>query len=290
VLRTSGRKDVRVRADLLACPHCRGDLELAGKSLRCPRGHSFDVARQGYVTLTPGGALRHHGDTRAMVAARAAFLAGGRFDPILAHVADLAALPAEVPGAVIDVGAGSGHYLARVLDSQPGRAGLALDASRPAAAMSARAHARADAVVCDVWGELPVRTGVAAVVLNVFAPRNGPEMRRVLDERGTLVVVHPTARHLHEIVAALDLLAVGEDKTGRIEGQLEPWFEPIEGSGLEYTVSLDADELEALVAMGPSAWHVDGAALGERIGALGPPVEVTISVSLTSYRPLSSSS
>jgi 23S rRNA (guanine745-N1)-methyltransferase len=290
VLRTTPAKDVRVRTDLLACPHCGANLEAAGGAVRCPSGHSFDVARQGYVALIRGGALRHHGDTREMVAARAAFLEGGHFDPILDAVADLAEVADGTPGAVIDVGAGSGHYLARVLDRMPGRAGLALDASQPAAVRSARAHARGDAVVCDVWSELPVRSGVAAVVLNVFAPRNGAEMRRVLHERGTLVVVHPRPGHLRELVESLGLLGVGEAKPERIGRQLEPWFEPVEGTGLEYTVSLDAPELEALVAMGPSAWHVDPEALSERIASLGPPVRIHISVSLRAYRPLSSSS
>jgi 23S rRNA (guanine745-N1)-methyltransferase len=288
VWRTARGKDVRVRTDLLACPHCGSNLEAAGKALRCARGHSFDVARQGYVGLIRGGSLRHHGDTREMVAARAAFLDGGHFEPILAGVADLAGLSAGVPGAVIDVGAGSGHYLARVLDRMPDRTGLALDASQPAAVRSARAHPRADAVVCDVWSDLPVRTGVAAVVLNVFAPRNGREMRRVLHERGTLVVVHPRPSHLRELVESLGLLSVGEAKPDRIGGQIEPWFEPIEGSGLEYTLSLEAAEIEALVAMGPSAWHVDGRVLAERIASLRPPVEVTVSVSCTAYGALSS--
>jgi 23S rRNA (guanine745-N1)-methyltransferase len=279
---------VSFEVDLLACPHCGGDLEDEGRTLRCARGHSFDVARQGYVALIPGGELRHHGDTRAMVEARAAFLDSGHFDPILARAAELAGFSADVPGAVIDVGAGTGHYLARVLDAWPQRSGLALDASRAAAARAARAHPRAGSVMCDVWGDLPVRTGVAAVVLNAFAPRNGPEMRRVLHDRGTLVIVHPTRSHLQELVEALGLLSVGEDKDDRIGHQMEPWFEPIERTGLGYRVSLQAHELEALVAMGPSAWHVDPDALAERIASLRPPIEVTVSVSLTAYRPMSS--
>src|SRR3954470_22686967 len=109
---------------LLECPHCISPLEPAGSTLRCPRGHSFDVARQGYVSLIAGGGLRHHGDTREMVEARAAFLGAGHFEPIADALVQGAAT--EAPGAVVDVGAGTGHYLARVLDAQPERRGLAL--------------------------------------------------------------------------------------------------------------------------------------------------------------------
>jgi 23S rRNA (guanine745-N1)-methyltransferase len=238
--------------DLLACPHCRGPLAPAGATLRCPLGHAYDVARQGHVSLIAGGGLRHRGDTREMVAAREEFLGGGHFDPVARQV--VAAAAVDAPGAIVDLGAGTGHYLARLLDAGPARAGLALDASRYAAIHAARSHPRVQAVVCDVWGKLPVRSGVAAVVLNVFAPRNPPEMRRVLHDRGVLVVVHPTERHLREIVG---LLAVEEDKGERLAEKLDPWFEPVSAHECEYAMSLDADAVTALVMMGPSAWHVD---------------------------------
>ncbi len=36
---------------LLRCPHCGGALERAGDAVRCADGHSFDLARQGYLSL-----------------------------------------------------------------------------------------------------------------------------------------------------------------------------------------------------------------------------------------------
>jgi 23S rRNA (guanine745-N1)-methyltransferase len=259
--------------DLLACPHCRGSLEPAGGTLRCQRGHTYDVARQGHVSLIAGRGLRHRGDTAAMVAARAEFLGGGHFDPIVRQV--IAAAAVDAPGAIVDLGAGTGHYLARLLDADPARVGLALDASRHAAVHAARSHPRVQAVVCDAWGELPVRSSVGAVVLNVFAPRNPPEMRRVLHDRGVLVVVHPTERHLREVVG---LLAVEEDKGERLAEKLDPWFEPVSARECEYAMSLDADAIRALVMMGPSAWHVDPPAAG----AVG---RVTASVVVSVYAP-----
>ena len=53
----------------LICPHEGGLLERVGGSLRCPDGHSFDIARQGYVNLLPVGqkASRQPGDSAATV-------------------------------------------------------------------------------------------------------------------------------------------------------------------------------------------------------------------------------
>jgi 23S rRNA (guanine745-N1)-methyltransferase len=96
----------------LACPHCGAGLTLDGQ-VRCARGHGFDVARQGYVNLLSGKASVS-GDSAEMVAARAAFLDAGHYAPIMRAVA-AAAGPAT--GCVADLGAGTGHYLAAVLDA-----------------------------------------------------------------------------------------------------------------------------------------------------------------------------
>ena len=65
----------------LRCPLCAAGLAATGPSLRCERGHSFNVARQGYVNLLTGRAPAG-ADTVAMVEARAAVLAAGHFDAI----------------------------------------------------------------------------------------------------------------------------------------------------------------------------------------------------------------
>ncbi|MEV4454854.1 putative RNA methyltransferase, partial [Microbispora sp. NPDC049633] len=66
--------------DHLVCPACGTAIHLADGSVRCARGHSFDVARQGYVNMLtrPAGTA----DTPAMVAARARFLEAGHYAPL----------------------------------------------------------------------------------------------------------------------------------------------------------------------------------------------------------------
>ncbi|MGB4593539.1 MAG: hypothetical protein WBI63_07195, partial [Coriobacteriia bacterium] len=130
--------------DELACPHCGAALIVVDATLRCESGHSFDVARQGYVSLLPRGAHADTADTPAMVEARDAFLGAGYYAPIAGAVADAlgSALGADASGCVVDIGAGTGYYLARVLDGMPRLAGLALDTSKPALRRAARAHER----------------------------------------------------------------------------------------------------------------------------------------------------
>lgn len=264
----------------LECPHCHAGLTLAGQAVRCASGHGFDVARQGYVSLLPGKASVS-GDSAEMVAARAAFLDAGHYAPIMRATA-AAAGPAA--GCVADLGAGTGQYLAAVLDADEDRVGLALEISKPALRRAARAHPRLGAVGCDVWARLPVRDGAISVALNVFAPRNPAELDRILAPDGVLVVVSPTTDHLAGLVADLGLLTVAPDKAQRVAEQLAPAFLPSTQDTCEFELRLSHEDVLSLVGMGPSAWHIGREALGRRVAALPEPVRTTASVVVTAFR------
>ncbi|MER7208174.1 putative RNA methyltransferase [Streptosporangium sp. NPDC000239] len=259
---------------LLVCPVCGGDLALDERAVRCDTGHTFDVARQGYVSLLTGSRAPGTADSADMVAARDAFLGAGHFAPLAEAVAGACGTDA---GVVVDAGAGTGHYLAGALDRLPGAVGVALDVSKHALRRAARAHPRLGAVVADVWRPLPLRSGSAEVLLNVFAPRNGPEFARVLAPDGTLVVVTPTSRHLEPLVERLGLLSVDQDKERRVADSLGDRFVEAGRSLHEFGMALGRDAVEAVVGMGPSAWHTDSHAMRARIADLPESSEVTAS-------------
>lgn len=277
----------------LRCPVCAGSLAPAtagtARALRCPRGHSFDVARQGYVDLLAGRSP-HTGDSAAMVAARADFLAAGHYDVISTALATAAtgALTDHRPEAyplVVEPGAGTGRHLAAVLAALPDARGLALDVSKPALRRAARAHPRAGAALADTWQRLPLADGSTAVLLNVFAPRNGAEFHRVLHPAGALLVVTPAEDHLTELVGALDLLRVDPAKADRVAGSLGGHFTEVGTAVHRARLALRRDEVRTLVGMGPSAWHADPARLAARLAALPEPATVTVAVRLAVHRP-----
>ncbi|MGH3656700.1 MAG: putative RNA methyltransferase [Micromonosporaceae bacterium] len=270
---------------LLCCPVCRAALSRDERILRCGAGHRYDIARQGYVTLLAGRAPV--GDTAAMVTARHAFLSTGHYDWLADLVASHAAeaMASGGPGAaVVDAGAGTGHYLARVLDRVPA-AGIALDSSGYALRRAVRAHPRIGAVRADLWRPLPLADRTADLVLNVFAPRNGAEFRRILRPGGRLLTVTPTPRHLTELVDRLGLLSVDAAKQSRLADALGDQFTAARTEEREVTMSLDHAAVTALVGMGPSAWHADPDDLDSRIASLPPTMSVTASCSVTLWRP-----
>ena len=58
--------NLHVAHGLLACPHCGRALEPMERRWACPSGHSFDVARQGYLNLSDGPEPAN-ADTAAML-------------------------------------------------------------------------------------------------------------------------------------------------------------------------------------------------------------------------------
>ncbi|GAA2641035.1 putative RNA methyltransferase [Paractinoplanes durhamensis] len=257
----------------LRCPSCEQPLHRADRALRCPRGHSFDMAKQGYADLS-AGRLPHSGDTVEMVADRAGFLAAGHYDFIAEALTAYA-----IPGLVVDAGVGTGSYLARVLDAAPGATGLGLDVSKPALRRAARAHPRAAAVLADLWRPLPIADASAGLIINVFAPRNGAEFRRVLRPDGVLVVVTPAPEHLRELIAAHGLIRVDPDKQQRVREALDEHFTAGAAKSYQRELHLTAAEVRTLIGMTPSAHHVPVADLPTT------DVPVTAAVQVTAYHP-----
>lgn len=261
-------------AELLACPRCRARLALVEGSLRCPSGHSYDLARQGYANLL-GAAEPANADTTEMLAARARVHATGIFEPVADQVA------AQVKGRspLLEVGAGTANYLLSALGSDRSAVGVALDVSKAAARIAARADSRVAAVVADVWRRLPIRDRCIDAVLCVFAPRNLLEFSRVLRPDGRLVVVTPRPGHLVGLRDLHGLLQVPAEKAERLTAAAAEFFELVDTHVVRREVDVSAALAADLIAMGPNAFH----RLPEQVEA----GRVGIDVTVQAFRPLS---
>lgn len=277
---------------MLACPVCAEPLgRIDGGQVGCPSGHRFDEAKQGHLTLLPAKRRALTADTPEMVEARLRFLGRGHYAPVEQALAAIVA-DAAAPGIVLDVGSGPGTYLAHALRAADGRPvvapdasvpvgsrsgprlGVALDLSAVAIRRAARAHERAGAVVGDVTERLPVVDGAAAVLLDVFAPRNQTEYARVLHPDGVLAVVTPRTGHLAELAEAT--ISVDPEKERRLHDSLTPSFVLRSSEDLTWTMELSAEDVHDVVHMGPSHHHVDP----EQVFA---PTSVTAAVTVSTW-------
>ena len=246
---------------IFRCPLCGGPLWEVPGGLRCPEGHRFDRAREGYVHLLPVGQKhsRFPGDDKAMVNARRAFLDRGWYAPLREALEQLAAACTGGEPVVLDAGCGEGYYTQGVRSAllsagkSPHVAGV--DISKFAVQKAARRCPELDLAVASAY-RLPVADGAVDLVLNVFSPLAIEEFRRVLKAGGYYLYVVPAPRHLWELKEVLyDRPYRNEEKETPYEGFAYREIVPV-----AYTVRLPTQaDIQALFQMTPYAWKTPGA-------------------------------
>lgn len=276
--------------DLLADPIDGTDLSGAENYARLvsESGHSYDVARQGYVTLAGGAGLRYSGDDSSMIQARERFLSNGHFADFVEAVTrnvhealDDAPEFAEKP-AICEIGAGTGYYLAHTLDDVEGSRGVGIDVSVPAAKRLANCHPRVGSVVADAWSRLPLKDSSIDAITVVFAPRNASEFARVLKPGGQVVVLTADAGHLAELREPLGIIDVEKGKVQRMIEQAAGHLAPVgEPEVVEFQMRLDQAAIAAQIGMSPSARHIHPDVLAQRIEALPSHMTVTARAVIT---------
>lgn len=270
---------------MLRCPVCGGHLARACAALRCPASHSFDIARQGYVSLL-AGARPTSGDDASMAQARHRFLQGGSYNQLRTAITHLAARTSRPPVTVLEAGCGTGYYLAGVLDALAAGRGLGLDSSARALRAAAKAHPRAAAATWDTFrAPFPITSASADLVLDIFAPRNPAEFRRILRPDGRLVVARPTGGHLAQLRRHIKgTLKIDPSKEQRLHEALVPYFEAVDFARIDYTTPLTPEQAADLAMMTPRARRLREDHIDDDVAAVLP-AEVTVSVLVTAYQP-----
>jgi len=201
--------------------------------LLCPRGHSFDIARSGYINLLQPQERRSKapGDTTAAAAARRRLHERGVTEPLLQGLAQmLAASPADV---VLDAGCGDGFYLGS-LARLTGFEAHGVDISTPAVDAAARRYPECEWVVANADRFLPYSDSSFSIVLSITARMNSGEFRRVLREGGRLMVALPAPDDL------IELRGVGRDRVARTVETFAPDFMLAERRRVTGAADLDA--------------------------------------------------
>jgi 23S rRNA (guanine745-N1)-methyltransferase len=178
------------------------------RRLFCPRGHSFDVARSGYINLLQPQDRRSKqpGDTAAAIAGRRRLHDGGVTEPLLHAIAEMVA--ASPGDAVLDAGCGEGFYLG-TLARETGFDAHGVDISIPAVDAAARRYPGCQWTVANADRFLPYADRSFSIVLSITARMNAGEFRRVLRDDGRLVVALPAPEDLVELRGA------GRDRVAR---------------------------------------------------------------------------
>lgn len=180
----------------------------------CARGHSFDIARTGYINLLQPQDRRSldAGDTVEATEARARTLTANPGRTILESFAGrAAALPFPDGASVVDLGCGSGELLGELARRRP-IDGIGVDLSTTAADRAARSYPHLTWVVANADRRVPVLDRTAAVVLSLHGRRNPSECARILTGDGRLLIGVPAPDDLGELRQAVQGTAALRDR------------------------------------------------------------------------------
>src|SRR5690348_8498576 len=179
----------------LACPvrTCHLPLTATDGPWTCRRGHSFDVARSGYINLLQPQDRRSRdaGDPKGAIEARRRLLDAGIGREVLDTFVTLAArLVPESSPIVADLGSGAGDALGW-LRRRCEIVGVGIDLAVPAADMAARRYRDITWVVANADRRLPLLDGSTSLLLSLHARRNPAECHRTLVPGGHLLIAVP---------------------------------------------------------------------------------------------------
>ena len=244
-------------ASAFACRICQENLTLVESSLKCSNHHSFDLAKFGYVNLTPQIKQSTNYD-KENFQNRQQILEAGFYQTILETISDLLA-NSESAKTILDIGCGEGFYSRKLQESHPDKTFYAFDISKDSVQIAAKCEPNwaANWFVGDL-ARLPIKDASMDILLDIFSPANYGEFRRVLSKDGILIKVIPTENHLKEIRQMVQNQLTKKDYSNQdIKEHFQEHFSIQSSQIASLTKPITAEQRQALLSMTPLLFHVD---------------------------------
>lgn len=261
-----------IKAHNLACPIDGNRLKQRDKQFVCNSGHSFDIARQGYVNLLPVQHKRSKqpGDSKAMVLARTHFLNTGVYQPVAKRLSEevLAHIindnnASDNQHCILDAGCGEGYYFDFVFNALQNIAGLnslsfiGLDISKDAIIQATKRNKQISWVV-GTNRQPPVADKSVDIILCLFGFMSIAGFYKILKPGGKIIVVDPGTEHLSQ----LRKIIYPEVKKQKIMSQqlAHADFSLISSETLRYEVQIDNKaQINNLLIMTPHFYRASKA-------------------------------
>lgn len=259
---------------------CTLPLQRRDRTFVCDAGHSYDVARSGYVNLLQPQDRRSlaAGDSLSAVDARASLLADGVGRTLIDAIAARAsALDLGDDPVIVDLGCGSGDALAALSEAN---SGIGIDLSTPAIDRASRRFPNRTWVVANADRRLPLLDHSVDLVLSLHGRRNPSEVARVLRAGRYHLVAIPAADDVIELRELVQGTRVERDRKDAVLAEHEAVFQLVEHSVVRETLSLDRAALLNLL-QGTYRGVRRGAA--DRVAALTR-MDVTLASDLLVFR------
>ncbi len=237
---------------MLLCPLCAQALTQKERAYVCPNGHSFDVARQGYVNLLPVQQKRslQPGDTKEQVLSRRAFLDGGFYAPIAEALCALAT-DHGCTGPILDIGCGEGYYSTRLAGTLHTEL-IGLDISKEAVRWAAGRHKNA-LWLCASAAHLPIEDSSIGLVTSLFSLTIAEEFLRVLRPEGAFIQVLAAEDHLLGLKSIIYPTLTHKEK---FTTPAIPGFRLVESRPVRFTFTVEGEQVQNLLSMTPHVYRI----------------------------------
>ena len=232
----------------LACPLDGNPLTRESHRFTCQAGHSFDLAKRGYVHLLPAQNKRSKdpGDSVEMIQARQRFLERGFYRDLALTLAEVSALSNDVT--LLDAGCGEGYYLRQLDELLPAVSwtGAGLDISKPAIDCAAK-HDKGFQYLVASNANIPLLNNSADVLWCVFGFADFDQFKRVLKPDGRLIMVDPGSNHLRALREVIypEVVEKGSERAN------PKGFHLLETRKIEGEMTLDQAAIADLLLMTP---------------------------------------
>jgi 23S rRNA (guanine745-N1)-methyltransferase len=211
-----------------------------GRKLTCPNGHSFDIARSGYINLLQpqDRRSRQPGDPPEAVSARRRLHDLAVTAPALTAISGL--LAPSKSDVLLDLGCGEGFYLGSIAH-QTGCRGHGIDISTVAIDAAAKRYPQCEWVVANADRFVPYANQTFSVAMSITGRMNVNELARVLQSHGKLLVALPAPDDL------IELRTRGRDRIARTVEEFAAQFTLIEQRRTTTAAELNASAVQDML-------------------------------------------
>jgi len=249
-----------IKAHNLTCPIDGDKLEQINRQFVCANGHSFDIARQGYINLLPVQHKRSKqpGDSKAMVVARTEFLNSGIYEKIASKLTEIVInqITTDHETCILDAGCGEGYYLdviyKTLIDIEENKtlSFIGLDISKDAIIQSSKRNKQISWLV-GTNRQPPVQDSSVDIILCLFGFMSVDAFCRVLKPGGKIILLDPGPEHLTELRKIIYPQVKKQDQSGPTQIEIEG-FTLLKSEALTFKEKINSNEkINQLLVMTP---------------------------------------
>lgn len=274
-----------IKANNLACPIDGKPLEHSDRQFVCENGHTYDIARQGYVNLLPVQYKRSKqpGDSKAMVIARTHFLESGIYQPIATRLNEivLTQIINDKDVCILDAGCGEGYYFNSLLNFLSDNTAssnvslIGLDISKDAI-VHATKRTKLVSWVVGTNRQPPILDESVDAVLCMFGFLSTEGFNKILKPGGLIILVDPGSEHLKELREII-YPEVNKQTTTDCSQTVIDGFTPVKSERLQFKENISTNELvNHLLVMTPHFYRASKE--GRDIACKLPELDITVDV------------